>query len=79
MEVTVAADILTINGARFFISMSRGIKFITGEYIGNGYDSTLLKSVESIKSVYAKRGFRVKHMSMDGQFKCLRERLTGKG
>eukprot|EP00957_Ditylum_brightwellii_P064695 4909944-Ditylum_brightwellii.AAC.1 len=59
--------------------MSRGIKFITGEYIANGNDSTLLKSVESVKGVYAKRGFRVKHMLMDGQFECLRERLTGKG
>eukprot|EP00957_Ditylum_brightwellii_P075102 5706463-Ditylum_brightwellii.AAC.1 len=57
----------------------RGIKFITGEYIANGYDSALLKSVESIKNVYAKRGFVVKHMLMDGQFECLRERLTGKG
>eukprot|EP00957_Ditylum_brightwellii_P024452 1845812-Ditylum_brightwellii.AAC.1 len=35
--------------------------------------------MESIKNVYAKRGFKAKHMLMDGQFKCLRERLTGKG
>eukprot|EP00957_Ditylum_brightwellii_P185571 14128316-Ditylum_brightwellii.AAC.1 len=59
--------------------MSRGINVITGEYIANRNDSTLLKSMESVKGVYAKRGFRVKHILMDGQFECLRERLTGKG
>eukprot|EP00957_Ditylum_brightwellii_P004448 337174-Ditylum_brightwellii.AAC.1 len=31
MEVTIVTDILTVNGARFFVSMSHHSKFITGE------------------------------------------------
>eukprot|EP00957_Ditylum_brightwellii_P075838 5764000-Ditylum_brightwellii.AAC.1 len=50
MNVTVVADILTINGMKFFMSMSRGLKFITGEHITNVYKSTLLKAVENVKN-----------------------------
>eukprot|EP00957_Ditylum_brightwellii_P134014 10218045-Ditylum_brightwellii.AAC.1 len=40
MNVTVVADILTVNGMKIFMSIPRGLKFITGECIANGYDST---------------------------------------
>eukprot|EP00957_Ditylum_brightwellii_P049157 3729892-Ditylum_brightwellii.AAC.1 len=78
MEVTIVADILTVNKVRFFVSMSRHLKFITGEYITNAYDSTLLKIIESVKRAYMQRGFMEKHMMMDNQFECLREQLTMK-
>eukprot|EP00957_Ditylum_brightwellii_P118774 9058436-Ditylum_brightwellii.AAC.1 len=32
-----------------------------------------------MKKVYSKRGFQVKHISMDGKFEWLREILTGQG
>eukprot|EP00957_Ditylum_brightwellii_P175801 13386321-Ditylum_brightwellii.AAC.1 len=79
MNVTMVADILTVNGMKILMSMSRGLKFITGEYIVNGYDSTMLKSVENMNNAYAKRGFIIHHMLMDNQFECLQSRLTGKG
>eukprot|EP00957_Ditylum_brightwellii_P033020 2503546-Ditylum_brightwellii.AAC.1 len=35
MNVFVMVDVLTINGMKLFISMPRGLKFITGECVAN--------------------------------------------
>eukprot|EP00957_Ditylum_brightwellii_P203152 15333447-Ditylum_brightwellii.AAC.1 len=79
MKVKLTTDILTRNAMKIFISMSRGLKFITGEHIRNVYELTLNKCAENVKNIYTERGFIVKHMLMDGQFECLRSKLTRKG
>ena len=57
------------NGIRFFISMSRHIKFITIEHIPNAKDETLLNCIMQIKKLFAFRGFKVSNFLLDGQFK----------
>eukprot|EP00957_Ditylum_brightwellii_P066030 5008365-Ditylum_brightwellii.AAC.2 len=76
MQVIVVADILIINGMQFFISMSRKLRFITGEFTTHAYESTLKKGMIHVVQTYKKRYFQVKHILMDGQFKCLQHKAT---
>eukprot|EP00957_Ditylum_brightwellii_P052661 3992591-Ditylum_brightwellii.AAC.1 len=64
---------------RFFITKSRAIKFVTGEHIGDANAPTLDKAITHVEQAYAKRGFKIKYLIMDGQFECLRNVLTGRG
>jgi predicted transcriptional regulator len=49
IEIMLVADILTINGMRFFITKSRVIKFITDEHNGDAYEPLLDKAIIHIK------------------------------
>ena len=77
--VTVAGDVMFINGLRFFVSKSRNIKFTTGEYIKNAKEDTLFNSIMQLKSMYKSRGFYLKHLLLDGKFLFLEQRLLGEG
>jgi hypothetical protein len=54
------------------MTILRHIKFGTGETFKNQYNKTILAVIKQVKSVYAKHGFRIIHMLMDGQFEFLR-------
>ena len=54
MSVILCADIIFINGVRFFTTVSRHIKFITGMHIADATTETLENSLKSVKAVYAK-------------------------
>jgi hypothetical protein len=56
----------------FFMTMSRHIKFGTSETLKNQYNKTILAAIKQVKNVYAKSGFRILHLLMDGQFEPLR-------
>jgi hypothetical protein len=65
-----------INKIPFFMTMSRHIKFGTGKTLKNQYTKTILAAIKQVKSVYAKRGFQILHMLIDGQFESLRANLA---
>jgi len=78
-DVTLAADIMSINKIWFFVSISCHIKFGTAEMIENMQSATLLRSVKQIKRLYMQRGFRLVDILMDGQFEPLRGDLAAMG
>jgi hypothetical protein len=75
-DVTLAIDVMTVNSIPFVVSMSRYLKFGTAEMVASHKAKDLLLAVHQIKSVYAKRGFKVVTALMDGEFECLRAQLA---
>jgi hypothetical protein len=55
---------------------SRHLKFCTGKNLKNQTNKTILAAIKQFKSVYAKRGFRILLLLMDGQFESLRANLA---
>jgi len=70
-DITLCADIMFVNKIPFFVTISRHLRFATSENIGNMKIKTIQKSLRQIKAAYAKRGFRIRHAHMDGQFEPL--------
>ena len=52
---------------------SQAVHFGTAEMIKNETKSTIIKSVQQIINTYHGRGFRIKHILGDHQFKCKRK------
>jgi Zinc knuckle len=75
-DVTLAGDIMFVNTIPFFVSISRDLKFATAEMICNQKDPTILLAIKHVVATYAKRGFRVATILMDGQFDSLRGDLS---
>jgi hypothetical protein len=69
--VTIAVDIMKVNKIPFMISISRNIKFGTSEMIPIMKTTTMLDCIKNIKAIYARRGFRITNMMVDGQFETL--------
>jgi hypothetical protein len=78
-RVVLCADVMTVNKIPFFVTISRKIKFGTVEAIKNMKNSTLTEAILQVKRVYAKRGFIIDTMLLDGQFESLRNTLAGHG
>lgn len=76
-DVCISVDITSVNGVRFFRSISRHIHFRTCKAIPDSKKKTLLNCITTIAAVYAKRGFRVTQIHGDNEFECLREDLAG--
>jgi Reverse transcriptase (RNA-dependent DNA polymerase)/Zinc knuckle len=75
-DVTVCADLMKVNGIPFLVSISRGIHFGTAEMVTGKSAKIVLKAVLQIKQIYAKRGFNLQTIVMDGEFECLRAQLA---
>ena len=75
-SVTLAGDIMFINGIHFINKISRHVKFITVEHFANAKVSTLKESIRQVKKVYMQRGFKITNILMDGQFTCIRGNLA---
>ena len=52
--VTLAGDIMFINGIRFINTISRYIKFMAAEHITSAKAPTLKESIRQVKQVYMK-------------------------
>ena len=73
-KIVLAADIIFVNGVRFFTTVSRHLKFRTGQYIADATAETLLACLVAIAAVYTNRGFTIQQVNMDGQFKCVKDK-----
>ena len=71
-RVTLGADVMFVDSVPFFITVSRGIKFITVEYVPRRTKEILGRALETVAQFYRARGFRVDIALMDGEFECLR-------
>jgi hypothetical protein len=74
-DLTVAADIMFVNGMPFVTSISRNVKFTTIEYVTSRSKKNLVKSLLKIISLYKSRGFAPSTALMDREFECLRLEL----
>jgi hypothetical protein len=75
-EITLAADVLFVNGMPFVTSLSRKVKFATMEYIS---EPKLIKSLLKIVKLNKARGFEPHAALMDREFECLHIELLGHG
>jgi hypothetical protein len=76
-EVTLAADVMFVDGLPFLVSTSRKIKFTTTEYVPRRTNPILVKSLKKILSLYSNHGFKVTTALMDREFESLRDDLPG--
>ena len=68
-RITVAADVMLLNGLAFMVSVSHGLKFTTLEYMPRQTAPVLSQSLENIYELYSKCGFTVELFLMDWEFK----------
>jgi hypothetical protein len=73
--VTLAADVFFVDGTAFLLSMSRQIKFITVEYVATRTAKSLSKHLTCVFQVYARAGFTVCTILMDGEFEKVKDKL----
>ena len=78
-SLVLAADIMKVNKIPFLISISRAIKFGTVTLLANQKMETVLTCVKQICAVYAKPGFKITTLLMDGEFDSISGPLAGMG
>ena len=78
-EVTLCVDLMYINKVPLLVTLSRNIKFGTMEAVADSKETTLLKSIKGVISLYRKAGFKVTVALMDGEFVPLRGGLAELG
>ncbi|KAI2502324.1 Reverse transcriptase (RNA-dependent DNA polymerase) [Fragilaria crotonensis] len=67
-KVTLAGDIMFVNKLPFFVTISRNIRFSTSEFLTNRKSDTIFKAITHVHQTYAKRGFHIEVILMDGEF-----------
>ncbi|MHA7927606.1 MAG: reverse transcriptase domain-containing protein, partial [Marinobacter sp.] len=75
-KVIIGGDVMFVNKIPFFLSISRHLKFGTSSMLDNQKDATLLAAIKMVVGAYHKRGFKISHMLLDGQFDSLRGELS---
>ena len=75
-NVIIGADIMFVNKLPFFVTISRNIKFCTAELLPNQSNKTFVTAVRHVHQLYAKRGFKITTLLMDGQFEAIRGELA---
>ena len=75
----MTADIMFVNKIRFFIMITRHIKFGTAEVITDAKTSTLIHSLVNVSRVYKKVGFHISTLHVNGQFDTRRIRGAAEG
>eukprot|EP00536_Pseudo-nitzschia_multiseries_P002667 jgi/Psemu1/5973/gm1.5973_g len=76
--VALSIDIFTVNGIKFFRSVSRHLYFRTVCAIEDASQSTILQTLATIIGLYATLGLVVTVVSGDNEFNCLEEALLSR-
>jgi hypothetical protein len=72
----LGGDNIFVNKIPFFTTISRNIKFRTVKALKNQKTGTILLAIKEVNRLYMKRGLKITHMLMDGQFKPLSGALS---
>ena len=67
-EITLCVDLMYVNRVPLLVTLSRNIKFGTMEAVADQKETTLLKCIKGVISLYRKAGFKVTVVLMDGEF-----------
>jgi hypothetical protein len=78
-NVTLAADVMHVNGLPMLVTVSRNIRFGMVEALPNRNISTLVASIKSVVQVYTRAGFWVTTTLMDGEFEAMHGDLADLG
>jgi hypothetical protein len=71
--VTLAVDVMLVNGVPFLVSVARGLNFVTAEFVPSPRTAKQLAlGVNRITDLYACGGFQVGTVLMDNEFEKLR-------
>ncbi len=73
--VTLVADMFFGDGIAFLITVLRQIKFITAEHVATCTAKSLSIHMQQVMQVYARAGFNVHTILMDGEFKKVKDKL----
>ena len=72
-ELTVEADLMFINTLPFFVTISRGLTFITVQKIASRKQLHLEQALQKVTSIYRSKRLTINHLPVDREFECLRE------
>ena len=75
-DVEVSTDIRFINKLLFMVSISRGLKFATIEYLSSENEIALVTSINKIVSYYKSHGLHVGMVFVDLEFQFLEEKVV---
>jgi len=75
--VILAADVMFVCGMPFLISLSRGIRFVTVQYVPRRTAPELANAFKNILALYSRAGFVCQTGLMDGEFEAVKQRLAG--
>ena len=70
-EVVLTADVMFVNGLPFFVTLSRGIKLWTIEFLPSRTVNQLLSHLTKVIKLYRRGGFVVRTALMDMEFEPL--------
>eukprot|EP00956_Cyclotella_meneghiniana_P035517 scaffold115573_cov38-Cyclotella_meneghiniana.AAC.1 len=70
-EVVLAADVMFVDGLPFFVTLSRGIKLFTIEYLPSRTAEQLISNLNKVVKLYRRGGYVVRVALMDMEFEPL--------
>jgi hypothetical protein len=70
--VTLASDVMIVNGVPFLVSISRGLNLITAKYTPSRTAKQLAVGIRRVMDVYSRGGFVVGTILADNEFEPLR-------
>lgn len=77
-NVTLAVDVMHINGIPMLVTISRNIHFTTMEALPNCNIPTLVKGIKAIATMYKQAGFHITTTLMDGEFEAMHAWQSGR-
>jgi hypothetical protein len=72
-DVTLCGDIFFVQGIPFLHTISRKIKFRTASRLSSRSKSDILTGFQEVFTLYKNRGFNIKELKADNEFKCLKK------
>ncbi len=70
--MTLKADVFSVDGIAFLITVSRRIKFVTTKHLPIRTAMSLSKHLQQVLLVNGRVGFKVRSILMDGEFEKVR-------
>lgn len=73
--VWLAGYMMFVNGEALIVTVSRGLKFITKQYLPSRQANNLASSIRETIKIYQRGGFRAQTLLMDGEFEKIKPLL----
>jgi hypothetical protein len=70
--VTLAVDVIFVNGVPFLVSLARGLNLVTAKFTPSRTAKQLAAGITQMMDLYARGGFQVGTVLMNNEFKKLR-------
>ena len=78
-HVTLAADVMYVNGIPMLVTVSCNLWFGTVEALHNHHLPSLINGIKSVATMYHQAGFRIAAAKMDGEFEPMHRDLADPG